>query len=52
MRIVYRDGWSETFLFARKVVIGYGNIATVLSPTGKASAWFPAEEIAEIYAVH
>jgi hypothetical protein len=50
MRIVYRDGWEETFIVSTRIEFGEV-LAVVYNPTGAPVACYPPETIREVYAL-
>ena len=54
MRIVYRDGWEETFILSTRIIYAANTapaMALVMSPSGGIVAWRMASTIREVYAL-
>lgn len=54
MRIVYRDGWNETFILSSRVFFRCSeapDMAIVLAAGGAALAWRKADTIWEVYSL-
>ena len=54
MRIVYRDGWDETFILSSRVFFRCPEapeMAIILAAGGDALAWRKADTIREVYSL-